>query len=54
MRSARIALLAILLSGCGDVSIKPEARPLIMKENAARLFGLDGTDTASGGGPDRD
>jgi len=33
MRSARIALLAILLSGCGDVSIKPEAvlpKPLIV------------------------
>jgi hypothetical protein len=37
-----------------NVSIKPEARPLIMKENAARLFGLSGTDTASSGGPDRD
>ena len=23
-----------------NVSIKPEVRPLIMKENAARLFGL--------------
>ena len=30
-----------------NVSIKPEVRPLIMKENAARLFGLSGA--ASGG-----
>ena len=32
-----------------NVSIKPEVRPLIMKENAARLFGLSGA--ASGDGP---
>ena len=28
-----------------NVSIKPEVRPLIMKENAARLFGLSGAGT---------